>query len=196
MIGAKRPPFTASQANEIAATHGIVATAYDIGWSTGLTAWGYFGGCACPKQFLYKIYYGGKGDATESPAWTARSGLLLETRRLKPCDFQNADSVAQAFATASVLQADLGWKAGLPAYAVATWVAASRVQTKRHYVSDVVAGAAVGILAGRSGQLLEIHTRCAGFGQLHAGRLMRSEILADQERARLDRLLDREQLPA
>lgn len=57
---------------------------------------------------------------------------------------------AAAFATASVLQSDLGWKAGVPAYAIATWVAASRVQMKRHYVSDVVAGAAVGILAGRS----------------------------------------------
>jgi len=57
---------------------------------------------------------------------------------------------ASAFATATVLQAELGWKAGVPAYAVATWVAASRVQTERHFLSDVVAGAAIGMLAGRA----------------------------------------------
>ena len=33
---------------------------------------------------------------------------------------------------------------------MAGWVAASRVQMKRHYLSDVIAGATVGILAGRS----------------------------------------------
>jgi membrane-associated phospholipid phosphatase len=57
---------------------------------------------------------------------------------------------ASAFATASVLQSELGWKAGVPAYAAATWIAASRVQTDRHYLSDVIAGATLGILSGRS----------------------------------------------
>jgi len=57
---------------------------------------------------------------------------------------------ASAFATATVLQRELGWKAGIPAYAMAGWVAASRVQMKRHYLSDVIAGATVGVLAGRS----------------------------------------------
>jgi membrane-associated phospholipid phosphatase len=57
---------------------------------------------------------------------------------------------AAAFATATVLQGHYGWKAGLPAYAMAGWVAASRVQTGRHYLSDVVAGATLGILAGRA----------------------------------------------
>lgn len=57
---------------------------------------------------------------------------------------------ASAFATATVLQRELGWKAGVPAFAVAGWVAASRVQMKKHYLSDVLAGATVGILAGRS----------------------------------------------
>jgi membrane-associated phospholipid phosphatase len=57
---------------------------------------------------------------------------------------------AAAFATASVLHSELGWKAGIPAYAAASWVAASRVQMQRHFVSDVIAGATLGILAGRS----------------------------------------------
>ena len=55
-----------------------------------------------------------------------------------------------SFASATVLQRHFGWKVGLPAYAVASYVAASRVEMKRHYLSDVAFGAALGIVAGRS----------------------------------------------
>jgi hypothetical protein len=54
------------------------------------------------------------------------------------------------FASATVLQRRFGWKAGLPAYGFATYVAASRVQVKRHFLSDVAFGAALGIVVGRS----------------------------------------------
>lgn len=54
------------------------------------------------------------------------------------------------FASATVLQRHFGWKVGLPAYAVASYVAASRVEMKRHYLSDVAFGAALGIVAGRT----------------------------------------------
>ena len=54
------------------------------------------------------------------------------------------------FATATVLHSEFGWKVGLPAYAVAAWVGASRMERQRHYFSDVVVGATIGILAGRS----------------------------------------------
>jgi membrane-associated phospholipid phosphatase len=57
---------------------------------------------------------------------------------------------ASAFATAAVLQRHLGWKAGIPAYAAATYVAASRIQGQRHYFSDVAFGAAIGMVAGRT----------------------------------------------
>ena len=57
---------------------------------------------------------------------------------------------AVTFASATVLQRNLGWKAGMPAYAVAGWVAASRIQVKRHFLSDVTFGAALGITAGRA----------------------------------------------
>ena len=55
-----------------------------------------------------------------------------------------------SFASATVLQQQFGWKVGVPAYAVASYVAASRVQMKRHYLSDVTFGAALGIVAGRT----------------------------------------------
>jgi membrane-associated phospholipid phosphatase len=54
------------------------------------------------------------------------------------------------FASATVLQRHFGWKVGIPAYAVASYVAASRVEMKRHYLSDVAFGAMLGIVAGRT----------------------------------------------
>jgi len=57
---------------------------------------------------------------------------------------------AATFASATVLQRNLGWKVGIPAYAVAGYVAASRIQVRRHFLSDVTFGAALGIAAGRT----------------------------------------------
>ena len=53
-----------------------------------------------PKQHLYKIYYGGKGEPEKPPAWTNRAGLLLETRHWSNCNFQSLDSVRETFQTA------------------------------------------------------------------------------------------------
>jgi membrane-associated phospholipid phosphatase len=55
-----------------------------------------------------------------------------------------------SFASATVLQQHFGWKVGVPAYALASYVALSRVQMKRHYLSDVAFGAALGVAAGRT----------------------------------------------
>lgn len=55
-----------------------------------------------------------------------------------------------SFASATVLQQHFGWRIGAPAYALASYVALSRVQMKRHYLSDVAFGAALGIAAGRT----------------------------------------------
>ncbi len=54
------------------------------------------------------------------------------------------------FATATVLQRHFGWKVGIPAYGLAGYVAASRLSENKHYLSDVVFGAAIGILVGRT----------------------------------------------
>lgn len=53
-------------------------------------------------------------------------------------------------ATATVLLREFGWKAGVPAYAFTAYVAVSRLQEMKHYPSDVVFGAALGLVAGRS----------------------------------------------
>ncbi len=57
---------------------------------------------------------------------------------------------ATTFAAATVLQQHLGYKAGIPTYLIASYVAASRLHDNRHFASDVVFGAAVGIVIGRS----------------------------------------------
>lgn len=54
------------------------------------------------------------------------------------------------FASATVMQRHFGWTVGIPAYAVAAYVAGSRLQTRRHHLSDVAFGAALGIMAGRN----------------------------------------------
>ena len=54
------------------------------------------------------------------------------------------------FASASVLEGHFGWKFGLPGYALATYVAASRLHENRHYLADVVLGGALGMAAGRA----------------------------------------------
>jgi hypothetical protein len=55
-----------------------------------------------------------------------------------------------SFASATVLQRHFGWKVGAPAYGVAGYIALSRVQMRRHYLSDVAIGATLGIIAGRT----------------------------------------------
>lgn len=51
------------------------------------------------------------------------------------------------FATAGVLHRHLGWKVGVPAYAAAGFVGLTRVRDRAHWVSDVTAGAAMGLAA-------------------------------------------------
>jgi len=57
---------------------------------------------------------------------------------------------ATTFAAATVLQQHLGYKAGVPTYLIASYVAASRLHDNRHFASDVIFGAATGIVIGRS----------------------------------------------
>lgn len=54
------------------------------------------------------------------------------------------------FAFATALERHLGWRGAAPAYLLSSYVAASRLHENRHFLSDVVFGAAVGIIAGRT----------------------------------------------
>jgi membrane-associated phospholipid phosphatase len=50
-----------------------------------------------------------------------------------------------SFTSAEFMRKRYGWKYGIPAYVVATFVAYSRVESDEHYTRDVIAGAAIGI---------------------------------------------------
>jgi len=57
---------------------------------------------------------------------------------------------ADTFAVATVVERHAGLRWSLPVYAVASYVAMSRLHENVHYLSDVVFGAAVGTIAGRT----------------------------------------------
>jgi hypothetical protein len=80
--------------------------------------------------------------------------IKLATHRMRP-DNSNRRSfpsghAAVTFASATVIERHLGWKKSVLGYAVASYVAASRLHDNRHYLSDVIFGAAVGSIAGRT----------------------------------------------
>jgi membrane-associated phospholipid phosphatase len=78
-------------------------------------------------------------------------GIKITARRDRPtgecCAFPSGHA-ATAFAAASVLERHFGYRGSWPAMVAATYVASSRVVDNRHFLSDVVFGAAVGIATG------------------------------------------------
>jgi len=86
-------------------------------------------------------------------------GIKLAVRRPRPPEVDGTQSKTYSFpsghatltfAAATVLQQHLGYKAAIPTYAVASYVAMSRLHDNRHFASDVVFGAALGVVVGRS----------------------------------------------
>jgi hypothetical protein len=80
--------------------------------------------------------------------------LKFITHRQRP-DLSNhhgfpSGHAAVTFATATVIERHLGWKKSVLGYTIASYVAASRLHDNRHYLSDVIFGAAVGSIAGRA----------------------------------------------
>lgn len=80
--------------------------------------------------------------------------LKFAVRRERP-DGSNRQSfpsghAAVTFATATVIERHLGWRKSLLGYGIASYVAMSRIHDNRHYLSDVIFGAAVGSIAGRT----------------------------------------------
>jgi membrane-associated phospholipid phosphatase len=134
-----RRPFSAGQTIGAATTQlaGAFAT-YSIGRMTGNPKVATIGADLVRAQFVSQAI---TQTIKFSVGRTRPDGTSLS--------FPSGHS-ASAFATAAVLQRHLGWKAGIPAYGLAAYVAASRVQVQRHYLSDVAFGAAVGIIAGRT----------------------------------------------
>ena len=92
---------------------------------------------------------------------TLTQTLKYTTRRERP-DHSGKNSfpsghAADTFAFATALERHLGWKYAVPAYIFASYVAISRLPANRHWFSDAVFGASVGIIAGRTVTSQEAH---------------------------------------
>jgi membrane-associated phospholipid phosphatase len=85
--------------------------------------------------------------------FTLTSALKVAVDRRRPdggrYSFPSGHTSATA-ATATVLQQHFGWRVGVPAFAVAAYVAGQRLQEDAHYLSDVTFGAAIGVVSGRA----------------------------------------------
>lgn len=97
-----------------------------------------------------------RGDLQAGGSLLAASGVayglkeLVHERRPDGSDNRSFPSghTSTSFAAAATLENRYGWKAGLPAFVVASFVGLARVEANKHYVQDVVAGAAIGSLSG------------------------------------------------
>jgi membrane-associated phospholipid phosphatase len=85
-------------------------------------------------------------------AYAVTSGLKLVIEEERP-DESNDKSfpsghTSSSFAAAATLHKRHGWKVGVPAHLVATFVGVARVKADKHFVHDVIAGAVIGEAAG------------------------------------------------
>nr|WP_293861866.1 phosphatase PAP2 family protein [Sphingomonas sp. SCN 67-18] len=96
------------------------------------------------------------GDLQAGGSMLVAGGAVYGLKRLFPeerpdqSDRQSFPSghTAVSFAAAASLENRYGWKAGLPAFAVASFVGLARVEARKHHWYDVVAGAAIGTGSG------------------------------------------------
>lgn len=87
------------------------------------------------------------------------NGILTRALKLVPRARPNQEAATKTkgsfpsghtsamFATATVIHRRWGWRGGLPAYLVASYVGVTRLQNE-HYLSDVAFGAALGVATG------------------------------------------------
>ncbi|MFA4838369.1 MAG: phosphatase PAP2 family protein [Candidatus Neomarinimicrobiota bacterium] len=77
---------------------------------------------------------------------------ILHRQRPNGANFHSFPSghTSGSFTLAACLDEIYGKKVGIPAYAMAAFVASSRINDNKHYLSDVVTGAVVGTIIGKS----------------------------------------------
>jgi membrane-associated phospholipid phosphatase len=86
---------------------------------------------------------------------------------------------SNAFTLAAVAERHYGWKAGVPAYTLASLVAVSRLQRNKHYLSDVMAGATLGYIVGRT----VVRVNSLAIDQARGARLTLSPVVGKRARA-------------
>jgi membrane-associated phospholipid phosphatase len=80
-------------------------------------------------------------------------GLKAAVDRRRPTGSKHSfpsGHTSATLATASVIEQHYGWKVAAPFYALGGYVSLSRMVDNQHWASDVIFGAAVGIVSGRA----------------------------------------------
>jgi len=125
------------------------------------------GGALWSGVFVGSVFTAGR--ISKNARFRAASYDMLDAAVMNAVYFQSIKLVAQrtrpngsndqsfpsghtsnAFAMATVAERHYGWKIGVPAYLLAGAVGASRMKQDMHYFSDVVAGATLGYIVGRT----------------------------------------------
>jgi len=90
--------------------------------------------------------------------------LKVTVRRERPDGSNNqsfpSGHASDAFTWATVFERHYGWKLGVPAYALAATMGYSRLVRDKHYLSDVVAGATLGYIVGRT--VVRVNSKALG----------------------------------
>lgn len=115
-------------------------------------------------------------QASGSLAVTSGTTYLLKEafpeRRPDGSDSKSLPSghTSMSFASAATLEKRYGWQVGTPAYVVASLVSVARVEARRHYWYDAVAGAAIGTATGfLITQRRDDRVRLVPWGDAHGG---------------------------
>ncbi len=158
LAGARRLPFDEIATLGASSSH-VLKAAYS-GWGKALGREWVQGGAALAA------YVG--GPSVREPAMTAAGADLMQAQVLAATMTQGIKFAVQrtrpdgearsfpsghasaAFATAAVLHQHYGRKAAIPAYAIAVYTSTSRLQANSHYASDVIVGATLGLIVGRT----------------------------------------------
>ena len=80
-------------------------------------------------------------------------GIKVAVNRTRPNGSKHSfpsGHTSATFATAAVIQQHYGWKVATPFYALGGYVSVSRMVDDQHFASDVIFGAALGIVSGRA----------------------------------------------
>jgi membrane-associated phospholipid phosphatase len=81
------------------------------------------------------------------------TSLKVASSRARPNGGRHAfpsGHTSAVFASAAVLHGHYGWKAAVPAYAFSGFIGWTRVRDRSHWLSDIIFGGTIGIIAGRT----------------------------------------------
>jgi len=93
------------------------------------------------KQFYKSIL------STAAITYGLKKTIKKERPNAKDRESFPSGHTSLTFSSAAFIQKRYGWEYGLPAYAAASFVGWSRVESDNHHVEDVIAGALIGTVS-------------------------------------------------